>query len=105
MKSHFDMSDLKSQPTPVEAALNVADTARTRDEKLWLAACGEMEQHRKKHETSVEASYRILAAEYRRAHVALLTIEERYIDGCVTLDDYLFMGNTARGYFDATPNQ
>jgi hypothetical protein len=56
-------------------------------------------------EDTLEAASRIVAAEYRRAHAALLTIEERYTDGCDTHDDYRFMGNTSRDYFDATPNQ
>ena len=52
-------------------------------------------------EDTLEAAARIVAAEYRRAHTTLLSIEERYTDGCDTHDDYLYMGNTAREYFDA----
>ena len=85
----------------MEAALNVADTARTSDVKLWLAACGEMEQYRKKHETSAEAAYRILAAEYRRAHATLMDIEARYNDGGDTYETCNDMGTIARDYLDA----
>ena len=62
-----------------------------------------MAQHCAIDEYALEAAARIVAAEYRRAHATLLDIEERYTDGCVTLDDYIYMGNAAREYFDTTP--
>ena len=52
-------------------------------------------------EDTLEAAARIITAEYRRAEAALLAIEERYIDGSDTHDDWRFMGTIARDYLDA----
>jgi hypothetical protein len=36
--------------------------------------------------------------ERNAAIAALMTIEERYIDGCETYEDWKFMGDTARAF-------
>ena len=83
MKSHFDMSDPTPPPTALEASLFLIDSGPFEDQD------------------ALEATARILAAEYRRALAALLAIEERYIDGSDTHDDWRFMGTIARDYLDA----
>ena len=44
------------------------------------------------------AAARIIAAEYRKALAVISAIEERFIDGCDTYEDWKFMGTTAREY-------
>jgi len=44
---------------------------------------------------STEANARLIAAAPKLLE-AMMAIEERYIDGCDTYEDWCFMGNTAR---------
>jgi hypothetical protein len=44
---------------------------------------------------STEANARLVAAAPKLLE-AMMAIEERYIDGCDTYEDWRFMGNTAR---------
>lgn len=39
-----------------------------------------------------------MATERDKAHAAIQAIEERYIDGCDTYEDWKFMGDTARQF-------
>lgn len=58
-----------------------------------------MSDHCEGREDVTEAAARILAAEYRKAFAVLESIEEIYIDGCDTYEDWKAMGELARGYF------
>jgi hypothetical protein len=44
----------------------------------------------------VMAHYELLEQQLAAAKQALMDIEERFVDGCDTYDDWLFMGKTAR---------
>ena len=65
----------------------------------WINVAGPMCAHCEGVEDVNLAAARIIAAEYRKALAAIEAIEERYIDGCDTYDDWKFMGETAFEYF------
>jgi hypothetical protein len=64
----------------------------------WINVAGPMCAHCEGVEDVNLAAARIIAAEYRKALAVIEAIEERYIDGCDTYDDWKFMGQTARDY-------
>lgn len=85
----------------LECALALADRGSQHDgdSTEWIAAAWRMSDHCEGREDVTEAAARILAAEYRKAFAVLESIEEIYIDGCDTYEDWKAMGELARGYF------
>jgi hypothetical protein len=55
--------------------------------------------YRDDHRPNLIGHARKLERERDKAIAALSAIEERYIDGCDTYEDYKFMGITAREFF------
>ena len=76
------MSDPTPPPTALEASLFLIDSGPFEDQD------------------ALEATARILAAEYRRALAALMDIEARYNDGGDTYETCNDMGTIARDYLD-----
>lgn len=70
-------------PSALECALALVDRGGQHDgdNAKWIAAA------------------RILAEEYRKAFTVLESIEEIYMDGGDTYEDWKAMGGLARGYF------
>ena len=64
----------------------------------WINVAGPMCAHCEGVEDVNLAAARIIAAEYRKALDVISAIEERYIDGCDTYEDWRFMGQAARDY-------
>ena len=64
----------------------------------WINVAGPMCAHCEGVEDVNLAAARIIAAEYRKALAVIEAIEERYIDGSDTYEDWKFMGSSARDY-------
>ena len=85
----------------LDAALALVDfgpcktAARQQD---WMTVASAMCAHCEGAEDVNLAAARIIAAEYRKALAVIEAIEERYIDGCDTYEDWKFMGDCARTY-------
>jgi hypothetical protein len=85
----------------VDAALALVDFGPCRGAEHpqdWINVAGPMRAHCEGVEDVNLAAARIIAAEYRKALAIIETIEERYIDGWDTYEDWRFMGQTARDY-------
>ena len=85
----------------LDAALALADFGPCRGAERpqdWINVAGPMCAHCEGVEDVNLAAARIIAAEYREALAVIESIEERYIDGCDTYEDWKFMGQTASDY-------
>lgn len=85
----------------LDAALALVDFGPCRGAERpqdWINVAGPMCAHCEGVEDVNLAAARIIAAEYRKALAVIESIEERYIDGCDTYEDWKFMGSTARDY-------
>jgi hypothetical protein len=85
----------------LDAALALVDFGSCRGAERpqdWLNVAGPMCEHCEGEEDVNLAAARIIATEYRKALAVISAIEERYIDGCDTYEDWKFMGTTAREY-------
>lgn len=97
----------KSQPpTALESALTLLDCGPMKgsDPNKWVSAAAAMVCYCKSREDVTEAAARIIAAEYRKALAVIEAIEERYMDGCDTYEDWKFMGSSASDYFAQQKN-
>lgn len=81
-------------------ALIALGPQRSANSLEWYRVSLEMCEHCQGSENVVEASARIVTAEYRKAMAVIEAIEERYIDGCDTYKDWKFMGDTARAFLE-----
>lgn len=85
----------------LDAALSLVDFGPCRGAERpqdWINVAGPMCAHCDGVEDVNLAAARIIAAEYRKALAVIEAIEERYIDGCDTYEDWKFMGSSARDY-------
>ena len=85
----------------LDAALALVDFGPCRGAERpqdWINVASPMCAHCEEAEDVNLAAARIIAAEYRKALAVIEAIEERYIDGCDTCEDWKFMGQTAREY-------
>ena len=85
----------------LDAALALVDFGPCRGAERpqdWINVAGPMCAHCDGVEDVNLAAARIIAAEYRKALAVIEAIEERYIDGCDTYEDWKFMGSSARDY-------
>jgi hypothetical protein len=85
----------------LDAALALVDFGPCRGAERpqdWINVAGPMCAHCDGVEDVNLAAARIIAAEYRKALAVIEAIEERYIDGCDTYEDWKFMGTSARDY-------
>ena len=85
----------------LDAALALVDFGPCRGAERpqdWINVAGPMCAHCERAEDVNIAAARIIAAEYRKALAVIEAIEERYIDGCDTYEDWKFMGSSARDY-------
>ena len=91
---------LNSAQTESESALrgaacspSVSDTPETDEKRIDVSGCAtaviDMTEHARK-----------LERERNSAIAALMAIEERYIDGCDTYEDWKFIGGIARSFFE-----
>ena len=94
------MNDL-SHIQALDAALALVDFGPCRGAERpqdWINVASPMCAHCEGAEDVNLAAARIIAAEYRKALAVIEAIEERYIDGEDTYEDWKFMGQTARDY-------
>jgi hypothetical protein len=85
----------------LDAALALVDFGPCRGAERpqdWINVASPMCAHCDGVEDVNLAAARIIAAEYRKALAVIEAIEERYIDGCDTYEDWKFMGSSARDY-------
>jgi hypothetical protein len=85
----------------LDAALSLVDFGPCRGAERpqdWINVAGLMCAYCEGVEDVNLAAARIIAAEYRKALAVIEAIEERYIDGCDTYEDWKFMGSSARDY-------
>jgi hypothetical protein len=91
----------------LDAALTLVDFGPCRGSERpqdWINVAGPMCAHCRVAEDVNLAAARIIAAEYRKALAVIESIEERYIDGSETYEDWKFMGQAARDYL-LPPNE
>lgn len=91
----------------LDAALALVDFGPCRGAERpqdWINVAGPMCDHCEGVEDVNLAAARIIAAEYRKALAVIESIEERYIDGSDTYEDWRFMGTAARDYL-LPPNE
>jgi hypothetical protein len=95
-------ADCPSAPcSALDAALALVDfgPCKTADRPQdWINVASPMCAHCEGVEDVNLAAARIIAAEYRKALAVIEAIEERYIDGCDTYEDWKFMGTAASEY-------
>ena len=94
------MNDL-SHIQALDAALALVDFGPCRGAERpqdWIKVASPMCAHCEGAEDVNLAAARIIAAEYRKALAVIKAIEERYIDGEDTYEDWKFMGQAARDY-------
>ena len=91
----------KTPCSALDAALSLVDFGPCRGAERpqdWINVAGPMCAHCDGVEDVNLAAARIIAAEYRKTLAVIEAIEERYIDGCDTYEDWKFMGSSARDY-------
>jgi len=89
----------------LDAALALVDFGPCRGAERpqdWINVASPMCAHCEGMEDLNLAAARIIAAEYRKALAVIEAIEERYIDGHNTYEDWKFMGQSAREYLFPT---
>lgn len=88
-------------PTPLEDALALVDFGPCRSAERpqdWMIVASPMCAHCVGTENVDQAAARIIAEAYRKTLAVVESIEERYVDGCDTYEDWKFMGVTARNH-------
>ncbi len=91
--------DVPPLVVPLRDALALVDFGPCRSHPApsqWLMVSAPMCAHCVGIENVDQAAGRIIAAEYRRLEAVLEAIEEIYVDGCDTYEDWKAMGDLAR---------
>jgi len=100
--------DLTAYQQIMDAALALVDFGPCRGAERpqdWInvagpmcAYCEDMEDVNLAAARIIAAEYRKAFTEYRKAFAVIKAIEERYLDGHNTYEDWKFMGQSAREY-------